>query len=422
MKNHIFLAFKERSFLFLWIGEVFTQLAGNLFTIYLVLTTFPLTKSNTAVSGVVLTFTLPAIIFGVLAGTLVDRWNKKNVLVITNILRALAVLILAFVNTNLIVIYLVSLIVSLLTQFFIPAETPIIPQIVKSEHLYSANALFGLAINGSMLLAYVISGAVLVTFGPQGSLFSFALLLLLGSLSIFFVKYQVREGNTPKVVANLNWRKELRKAFLLLVKTKKAYSALFLLALTQTLVLILATITPGYATDVLHVDISKFPIIFVTPAAIGMFLGALVLINKFHNVSKEKIIVTGLFLSGICMVLLPFGSLITSKEFVLNVNRMLPHFLIISDLHIVVVLAFILGLANSLVFVPANTMLQESATDDTRGKLYGLLNSIVGIFSLLPIIAVGGLSDLLGVKNVVLGIGVCLLFIGLYEYILQKRG
>ena len=83
------------------------------------------------------------------------------------------------------------------------------------------------------------------------------------------------------------------------------------------------------------------------------------------------------------------------------------------------VIAFTLGAANALVFVPANTMIQEHTTDEFRGKIYGLLNSIVGALSLFPIIIAGGLSDILGVSNVITGIGIIIIVFGLIR-IIQK--
>src|SRR5256885_16263477 len=96
MNAHILRVFSERSFLFVWIGEVFTQVATNLFNFFLIFTVYKLSHSNTAVSGVVLTFTIPAIFFGSIAGAYVDRWDKKRVLIITNTLRAVLLIVLAF--------------------------------------------------------------------------------------------------------------------------------------------------------------------------------------------------------------------------------------------------------------------------------------------------------------------------------------
>ncbi len=421
MKQNIFLAFRERSFLFLWVGEVFTQISSNLFTFYLVLSVFTLTKSNTAVAGIILTFTIPAILFGILAGVYVDHWSKKHVLIWTNLLRALLMFLLAFLHTNLFVIYSFSLIISFLTQFFIPAENPLIPLVVPKSALYSANALFGLALFGSVMIAYMLSGTVILTFGEQGSLILLSIMLFFGGVSIFFVKYKSRDVVDIRSKFVLNIKQEIISAFRLITKTKQIYSSLFLLALTQILILLLAAITPGYASQVLHIQIEKFPIVFVTPAAIGMFIGAIILVNKFQHVAKEKMVIFGLFLSGVSLLILPYGSLISSKEFVRDLNMYIPHILNITVLHIIVVIAFLLGLANSLVFVPSNTLLLENTNDDNRGKIYGSLNAIIGIFSFIPLIIVGSLSDLIGVSRVITGMGISILGICFYQYILHKR-
>lgn len=421
MKQNIFLAFGEKSFVFLWVGEVLTQISANLFTFYLILSVFSLTKSNTAVAGIILTFTIPAMLFGILAGVYVDHWSKKHVLIWTNLLRAMLIFILAFMHTNLFVIYIFSFIISLLTQFFIPAENPLIPLVVSKNALYSANALFGLALYGSVMIAYMLSGSIILTFGEQGSLIVLAIILFMGGLSILFVQYRTEEDIMNKPVLRLNIRKEITSAFTLITKTKQIYSSLFLLALTQILILLLAAITPGYASQVLGMQIEKFPIMFVTPAAIGMLIGAIILVNRFQHVAKEKIVILGLFLSGLSLLILPYGSIISSKEFIRDANMYLPHILGITAVHLIVVLAFLLGLANSLVFVPSNTLLLENTTDDNRGKIYGSLNAITGISSFIPLIAVGGLSDLIGVSRVITGMGICVLCICFYQYILHKR-
>src|SRR5687768_8469121 len=127
----ILRAFKVRSFLMLWLGEIFTQVSVNLLNFLLIFLVFSLTKSNTAVAWLVISFTLPAIFFGWIAGVYVDRWDKKKVLFATNIIRAVLLVILAFFDTNLLLIYAVSFLVALVTQFFIPAESPMIPQVVE---------------------------------------------------------------------------------------------------------------------------------------------------------------------------------------------------------------------------------------------------------------------------------------------------
>src|SRR6185437_2155333 len=153
------------------------------------------------------------------------------------------------------------------------------------------------ALYGSVLIAYMLSGSIILLFGDQGSLVVLAVLLFIGTMSIFFVKYREEEEVKTRLPLRVNVREEIKSAFTLITKTKQIYNSLFLLALIQILILLLATITPGYASQVLGMDIEKFPLMFVTPAAIGMLIGAIFLVNRLHAVAKEKVVMLGLFLS-----------------------------------------------------------------------------------------------------------------------------
>jgi MFS family permease len=410
-------AFIEKSFLYLWIGEVFTQISVNLFNFFLVLVAFKLTHSNTAVSGVVLSFTIPAILFGSIAGVYVDRWNKKKVLIVSNIVRALLILFLAPFLNNIVSIYLISFLVASVTQFFIPAETPIIPLIVKKSNLLQANALFGLGIFASVLIAYVLSGPLLIFAGQTNTLIIVSIMLLIAVSFIGLVTIPPKNV-TKKIIPldeSMHILKDVRHTLVMMSKTKAISHSLFMLALSQILILLVATIAPGYANSVLGINVEEFPLLFVAPAALGMIVGALVIVRRLKKRSKEKVITIGLFLSAIAFMFLPFGSKVASRTFVHQLNLILPTYLEINILQIMIAVAFILGIANSFIFVPANTILQEQTSDEVRGKIYGFLNTIVGILSFIPIILAGGLSDLIGVNQVIIGIGVSLFILAVFR-------
>ena len=165
MKHPILEALSIKSFSYLMLSELFSQIAMNLLIFVLLILVFNLVRSSISVSGVILAFTIPALFFGILAGIYVDRWNKKHVLFYTNLLRAVLVFPLFFLNTSLFAIYVITFLVSLATQFFIPAEAPIIPLIVEKRLLLSANALFSMGIFASILIAYAVSGPFLLFFG-----------------------------------------------------------------------------------------------------------------------------------------------------------------------------------------------------------------------------------------------------------------
>lgn len=419
MNNHLLHVLRIKPFFFLWMAEIFSQVAINMMNFILIIVAFQLTDSNTAVSGIVLSFTIPAIIFGVYAGAYVDRRNKKTILVWTNLIRAVLLVILALFHTNVFYIYFLTILITIVTQFFIPAETPLIPLIVQKKLLLSANALFGVGIYGSVLMAYALSGPVYLVIKEYVFLF-LAGLFLIATIFSGLIRVPKAKGE-ENINTYLSFQDEVKELFFLLSKTKMIYHAMFLLIMSQVIVLILAAMGPGYARQILGVSVDEFPLIFVTPAALGMFIGAIVLGNFFHNRAKEKVATIGVLLSGLGILLLPYGSKVASRGFVQNINTYLPHVFTIDIIHIVIVLAFLLGVANALVFVPSNTILQEKTTDAFRGKVYGMLNALVGLASLIPVIIVGYFADLLGVGRVLTGIGVVILSFGILRVLFFSK-
>lgn len=410
MQNPFVKVLSVPSFLFLLISEFFSQFAMNLLNFALLLVVFDLAGSNLAVAGVVLSFTVPSIIFGILAGVYVDKWNKKNVLVYTNVLRALALIPLVFVSDQIFLVYLISFIVSFITQFFIPAETPVIPLLVKKENLLTANALFSMGIFGSIIAAYALSGPILIILGETNMFIFLAFLFAFSAFFAFLIKLKyVRRSE----LASVNILEEIRDAFAVMVKKEKIYHSLFLLTLLQTLILVIAVIGPGYATQVLKIDVEKFPLLFVTPAVVGMSIGAVVIGSYLNKYSKQKIAKVGLLVIGFVILFFPYGHVITNRVFVQNLNSHLPSILNITNVHLMLIMAVIIGFAFSLVFVPSNTILQEETTDEQRGKIYGSLNTLVGIFSLVPVLGVGVLADIIGVSVVITVIGLIIILISL---------
>ncbi len=413
MDNPFLQALGERSFFFLWLSEVFSQIAMNMMNFILILVAFSITKSNTAVSGIVLSFTIPAVLFGLLAGVFVDRWNKKKVLIATNVLRFLLLLILVILHNNLVMLYTITFVISIVTQFFIPAETPMIPLIVKKHLLLSANALFGFALYGSILIAYALSGPFLLLFGSTNAFLLLSVIFLLAGGFIFFVREPKQEkiiiGN--KVISK-SIKEEVKNAISTILKVGDVSHAFSLLIVAQILIMVISVIGPGFATQILGVSIEQFPILFVTPAAIGMGVGAVFVTNFLHRFSRHKSATLGLFVCAIALFLMPYGSRVASKEFIQVLNYYLPPALKVNILHIMVVLAFILGVSNALIFVPSNTLIQEQTSDEMRGKIYGALNATASLLGILPVVLVGSLADIFGVGTVLVIIGIIVASLG----------
>ncbi|KKR73483.1 MAG: major facilitator superfamily [Candidatus Levybacteria bacterium GW2011_GWC2_40_7] len=404
MRNPILSVLSIKSFSFLMLSELCSQIAMNLLNFVLLILVFNMVRSSIAVSGVILAFTIPALLFGILAGIYVDRWEKKHVLFYTNVLRALFVIPLFFLNTNLFAIYSITFAVSLVTQFFIPAEAPMIPLIVRKELLLSANALFSMGIFASILIAYAISGPFLLFFGESNGFIVISIFFLLSSLFAYLIK-TMRKERAPagERRAITSMKKDLLNTLYLLRKLKKISQALFILTFLQTLILTIAVVGPGFAEDILGIRVEEFPVLFIAPAVVGIGFAAFVLGNYFHKSSRKKMVRLGLFIMGAILLISPYASSYRGYNL----------------LHIMAIMSFIMGIAFALIFIPSNTVLQEESTDEMRGKVYGFLNTLVGGVSIIPVLAVVSIADAFGVAKVLSVMGIIILVISQFRLSLK---
>ncbi|MEK9178673.1 MAG: MFS transporter [Patescibacteria group bacterium] len=398
MKHPILRALSIRSFSYLMLSELFSQIAMNLLNFVLLILVFNLVRSSIAVSGVILAFTIPALFFGILAGIYVDRWNKKHVLFYTNLLRAILVFPLFFLNTSIFSIYAIIFLVSLVTQFFIPAEAPIIPLIVERKLLFSANALFSMGIFASILIAYAVSGPFLLFFGDSNGFIMITALFLFSSFFAYFIR--MKKNHITESIGARRVRLDFRKTLRLLGRIKKVTASLFILTLLQTVVLSIAVVGPGFAENILKIRVEEFPVLFITPSVIGMGIGALLLGNFFHEASKRFMVRLGMFIIGASLLFSPYVLSLAGKNII----------------YAAITLAFFMGIAFALIFIPANTVVQEQTSDQMRGKVYGVLNTLVGGVSAIPVLAVGGVSDVFGVEKVLFFMGFTLLSISLIRW------
>ena len=172
-----------------------------------------------------------------------------------------------------------------------------------------------------------------------------------------------------------------------------------------------AVLAPGYVTTILEAPLESLSVIIIAPAGLGLGIGAFML-GSFGKKFKHKwISAIGFMVVGIVFILLPFASRVASYDFIQNLNYYLPQIIRIDILHIIVVLAFIIGFAISLVFIPSNATIQIETNEKMRGRMYGLLSSLIGAVSFLPVILAGSLADLLGVGAVITGVGVLMIIL-----------
>ena len=423
--NNIIQALRVKPFALMMLSEFLSQVAFNMQHFVLIFIIFGLTHSNTAVSGMILSFIVPAVLFSVISGVYVDRWSKKKVLISAHLIRALLVLPFLIPNLHLVFIYVLTFLIAVTTQFYMPAENSIIPQLVPKKLIVPANAIFSFGIFGVMLIGYVLSGPVLAWLGRTYTISLLVFLFLISSIIVARIKVVYRKEKSQNenfsTVSKLSIAHEAKEIFVFIKKVSKVMHALLMITIAQSAIFMFAVLGPGYVTTILDQPLESLSLLLIAPAGIGLGVGAFVLGSMGKKTKHAWISAIGFVVVGIVFILMPLASRVTSSGFVNILNSVLPSIIHINILHLIVLMAFITGFGISFVFIPANSTIQIETSEEMRGRMYGLLSSLTGAVSFLPVILAGGLADLFGVGAVIATVGAILTVIGFCYLFLIKH-
>jgi len=372
----------------------------------------------------ILSFMVPAVLFSVISGVYVDRWNKKRVLLTTHLIRGALLFPFLIPNLHLGLIYTFTFLIAVVTQFFTPAESSIIPQLVPRELIIPANAVFSFGIFGIMLIGYILSGPALLLLGRTYTIILLICLFFISAVIVTRIKLADKKEKSwdknPSIPKNFSIAHEAKEIFIFIRRVKKVMHALFMITIAQSVIFMFAVLAPGYVTTILEAPLESLSIILIAPAGLGLGVGAFLFGSKGKKIKHNLISAIGFIIVGIVFVLMPLAGRVTSYGFVHSLNSFLPRIIHINILHIIVLMAFITGFGISLIFIPSNSTIQIETDDKMRGRMYGLLSSLTGAISFLPVILAGGLADLLGVGVVIASVGILMTIIGVYYLFLIK--
>lgn len=161
---------RNRDYMLLWSGQVVSTLGSSISMIVIPLLILALTESPAAAGFAGLLLTAPYVVFSLPAGALVDRWDRKRVMILCDVGRALAFfsipVALAFDLLTVWQLYVVSLIEGTLFVFFNIAEVAALPKVVEKKQLGDATAMNMSAFAAASLIGPAVGGFLYQSIGP----------------------------------------------------------------------------------------------------------------------------------------------------------------------------------------------------------------------------------------------------------------
>ena len=379
--NHLSLLLNRRSYSLLWFAHIISEVGNWLTFIAITVLAYQITESGLAVSGVFVAHTIPALFLTPIAGVIVDRWNRRAILVVSDVVRGLLVLTLLLVR-DLSYIYIVVGLTAVADLFFQPARSALIPSLVEEQNLIAANALLSLGSDALSIVGPALAGAIVTQIGMPAA-------FILDAISFWISASMLATMSVPPSQSRttlLNIKQEWTGAFSFIMH----HRSILLLVLISALVMLgggaLNVLLIVFANEHLGVGDNGFAWL-VSALGIGFVVGSL--------------------LTGITGKYLPKRSLLSSSLLALGLVPIawsLSHSFLLA-----LGIAVVNGIANSVFNIVVETFLQTHVLDDIRGKVFSLANQLMTITSLVSMSLAGWLSDMIGVRTVFIIAGLCML-------------
>ncbi|GAX38321.1 MFS transporter [Nodularia sp. NIES-3585] len=394
---------KNRGFMLLWIGQLLSQLGDKIFFVLMValLENYqppPGLAQNSMYSILMLAFTLPAILFGSAGGIFVDRFSKKFILVGANVLQTLLMLLIAFLPREFFILLILTFAISTLAQFFAPAEQAAIPVLVKKENFMAANALYSSTMMGALIIGFAIGEPILslakswlgAGYGQEVVVGGLYLLSALAVQPINFGSENKLSGDGLRTEIN-PWA-DFKAGLRYLTKNRLILNAMLQLTTLYCVFAALMVLTIRLAAD-FGLKEKQFGF-FLAAAGVGMVFGAAILGHWGDKLHHKPLPLMGFLIMSLVLGLFTFTH----------------------NLFLALGLSAFLGIGAALIGVPMQTLIQQRTPPTMHGKVFGFQNHIVNIALSAPLAITGPLTDILGLRTVLVGMSIVVASVGIWAW------
>jgi MFS family permease len=186
MNPFLTLLRRNRNYRNTWIGQVVSEIGDHFNNVAVFGLVLAHTQSGMAVTGVMLSRAVPAILAGPLAGVLLDRFDRKRMMIVSDLVRAVVALgfILAVNRHDTWPVYLLSGLLMVASPFFSSGRASILPTIATKEELHTANSLTQTTQWTTLSIGSLLGGTSVMQFGFEWAFVANSLSFLISAFCI----------------------------------------------------------------------------------------------------------------------------------------------------------------------------------------------------------------------------------------------
>lgn len=386
---------KNKNFFLIWQGQLISQIGSKIYLIALSWYFVAKLNNNNSFVIIMLISSLPGLLLGLFIGPFIDKWNKKYIIVISDLISGLLVLFIAgiifFKVTNPIYIYIPVFFLSISTIFFNPAVTSIIPSIVKKDELQEGISLNTMVLFIAQFVGSAFGGILVAFLGVFGTILFNAISYILSAISEMFIKYKFVE-----IIDKKNHFKELIKGLEYLKVNNDILRQIIIFGALNFFIVPIIVFLPILIDDYL-----KLSSVYYGISDAGMPIGAIlvsIILTKVKVKDHIRALKTGLLLISISFFLIYFGK----------------------NVYFIIIAMFVFGLFLNLININAISFYTKNIASEYRGRFFTLLDTIS--FSSFPFayLITGLLIQHFNIYNLIFLNGIIMLFIGVFSVFFIK--
>ena len=416
------------NFMALWVGQTVAQTVNTALQFVLLIFVVEETNSSVAGSGLIISLAAPPVVFGLFSGVIVDRLDKRRVLVTVTLVRAAATGLLVIADVSVASIFAVAFVTATMGQFALTTSTSALPQFVARRQLLSANTVFQFSQTVAQLAGMIMLAPLML------KVFGFTPSYLLGAaLLLATAPVLLRLPAMPPVrdYSDETWRQRLRAvpgelgfAWAFVRRDRPSFLAVLQWSTGAMLLFMFALLAPRFVKDVLDLDADNAVFIF-WPTGLGALLGLRLLPALGRRFSAGGIVTVALF--GVTASVAAFGGITFLVNFlqdrqpfgVLGLDQVGGVSLLV---FVTLLFAFPLGVSYAMVNAPAQTVLHERAPAEMRGRIFAAQLMLANGVSMVALLVIGGLTDAIGVELVMFVVAGLTLLMALVSVTLRRSG
>lgn len=285
-----------RKYYLIFFGFGFSYLGNWIYLVALNLFVWHLTESPAAMAGIYIVGPIARILTSFIAGSIIDRSNKRKLMILSDISRGVIVLLMPFME-SIWLIYLLLFMANIASSFFAPSSTYYITKAVPNEEKQQFNALLGMFNSGSFLIGPALAGGLIL-------LFDTSVAMWVNSLTFFtcaWAIYRLPNVDEPAeaVKPPMTW-KLLKKDYVTVMDFVKKDSLFIKIFLFFQLTLMIAHALDSQEATFIKQQLALSDSLYgtmVSVAGVGAIVGGIVAAKYANKFTSRQYIANGLFLT-----------------------------------------------------------------------------------------------------------------------------